>query len=109
MQFAYFVNNGLQGTSMNRCFLNIIHKMVQVLQQQFIGCFREQIKDDLKTREPQTGGLSVNSTADSLSLNFLVYFGKMSRYFSRNFLQIQITSKRIYDWELLDITVHQVS
>ena len=27
---SYFVNNGLQGASMNRCFFfNIIHKMVQ--------------------------------------------------------------------------------
>ena len=38
---ACFVNNGLQRASMNRRFLNIIHKMVQILQQQFIGRFRE--------------------------------------------------------------------
>ena len=30
---VYFVNNGLQSTSKNRNFLNIIHKMVQFLQQ----------------------------------------------------------------------------
>ena len=29
---AYFVNNGLQTSSMNRSFLNIIYKMVQILQ-----------------------------------------------------------------------------
>ena len=29
---------------------------------------------DVETREPQTRGLSVNSIADSLSLNFLAYF-----------------------------------
>ena len=31
LQCAYFVNNGLQSASMNRRFLNIIHKMVQIL------------------------------------------------------------------------------
>ena len=33
LQNAYFVNNGLQGASMNKRFLNIIHKMVQIIQQ----------------------------------------------------------------------------
>ena len=32
LQCAYFVNNGLQNASMNRRFLNIIHKMGQILQ-----------------------------------------------------------------------------
>ena len=40
-QCAYFVINGPQSTSMNRRFFNIIDKMVQILQQQFIGSFRE--------------------------------------------------------------------
>ena len=31
-QCAYFVNNGLQSASMNRRFLNIIHKIVKILQ-----------------------------------------------------------------------------
>ena len=31
LQNAYFVNNGLQSASVNRHFLNIIHKMVQTL------------------------------------------------------------------------------
>ena len=31
LQWAYFVNNGLQSASMNRHFFNIIHKMVQIL------------------------------------------------------------------------------
>ena len=33
LQYAYFAINGLQSASMNRSFLNIIHKMVQTLQQ----------------------------------------------------------------------------
>ena len=37
---------------------------------------------DVETREPQTQGLCVNSFADSLSLNFLVYFAEMPKYFS---------------------------
>ena len=32
LQCAYFIDNGLQSASMNRRFLNIIHKLVQVLQ-----------------------------------------------------------------------------
>ena len=28
LQHAYFVNNGLQSASMNRSFLNVIHKMI---------------------------------------------------------------------------------
>ena len=51
---------------MNRCILNIIHKMVQILQQ-FLVLGRKQ-GGDVETREPQTRGLSVNSIADSLSL-----------------------------------------
>ena len=41
LQCACIVNNGLQSASMKRRFLNIIHKMVQILQQLFIGRFRE--------------------------------------------------------------------
>ena len=37
LQCAYFVNNGLQRASMNRVFFNMIHKMVKILQKQFIG------------------------------------------------------------------------
>ena len=33
LQCTYFVNNGLQSGSMKRDFLNIIHKMLQMLQQ----------------------------------------------------------------------------
>ena len=33
LQCAYYVNSGLQSTSMNRRFLNITNKMVQILQQ----------------------------------------------------------------------------
>ena len=33
LQSAYFAINGLKSASMNRQFLNIIHKMVQILQQ----------------------------------------------------------------------------
>ena len=80
LQCAYFVNNGLQSASMNKRFLNIIHKMVQILQQ-FISRFRVSTRGDVETCEPQIRGLSVNSIADSLSLNFLVYFAKMPSYF----------------------------
>ena len=41
LQCAYFVNNGLQRASMNRVFFNMIHKMVKILQKQFIGRFWE--------------------------------------------------------------------
>ena len=37
---------------------------------------------DSETREPQTRAVSVNSIADSLSLNFLVYVTDMWSYFS---------------------------
>ena len=57
LQCEYFINNGLQDASMNRRFLNIIHK-------------------------PQTRGLSVNSISNSLSLNFHVYFVDILNYFS---------------------------
>ena len=63
LQCAYFVNNDLQSASMNRRFLNIIHKMVQILQQ----------RGTVKTREPQTWGPSVNSIADSLNLNLFTF------------------------------------
>ena len=33
LQLAYFVNNGLQSAFMNKRFLNIIHKIVHILQQ----------------------------------------------------------------------------
>ena len=33
LQCAYFVNNGIKSASMDRHVLNIIHKMVQSLQQ----------------------------------------------------------------------------
>ena len=36
----------------------------------------------VETREPQTRGLSVNSTANSLSPNFLVCFANIWTYFS---------------------------
>ena len=38
--------------------------------------------EDIETHEPQTRRLSINLIADSLSLNFLVYFDRMSTYFS---------------------------
>ena len=38
--------------------------------------------EDIETHEPQTRRLSIDLTADSLSLNFLVYFDRMSSYFS---------------------------
>ena len=44
LQCAYFVNNVLQTTKRfyeQTFFLNIIHKMVQILQQKFLGRFRE--------------------------------------------------------------------
>ena len=34
---------------------------------------------DIETREPQTREVSVNSTAGSLSRNFLAYFAEMSK------------------------------
>ena len=33
LQYGYFVINGLQSAFINRRFSNIIHKMVQILQQ----------------------------------------------------------------------------
>ena len=33
LQCVYFINHGLQSASMNRRVLNIIYKMVQILQQ----------------------------------------------------------------------------
>ena len=36
----------------------------------------------VETHEPQTRRLSSNSSVDSLSLNFPVYFGQMLNYFS---------------------------
>ena len=37
---------------------------------------------DVETHEHQTCGLSANSIADFISLNFLAYFAKMSSYLS---------------------------
>ena len=42
------------------------------------------------------------STADLVTLTEEILNGKL------HFLCSDITSKRIYDWELLDITVHEV-
>ena len=91
LQCTYFVKNGLKSSSMNSRFLNIIHKIIQILQQNGINStngtiiyrsFQEVNNGDVETRKPQTRGLSVNSIADSLSLNFLVYFAEKPRYFS---------------------------
>ena len=132
LQCTYFVNNGLQSASVNRHFLNIIHKMVQIWRQLFIIHYRERTRVDVETCEPQTQELSVSSVADSLSLNFLVFLVEMSRYFSMKtkeklgnanwvkefscrFLQNvfsnrqYVSSKCISDWELPDITVHKVN
>ena len=46
-----------------------------------MGRFREWTRGNVETREPWTGGLSANSIADSLCLNFLVYFAEISSYF----------------------------
>ena len=62
------LNSGPQSASVNKWFLNIIYQMLQILQRYFISCFR-----DVETCEPQTRGLSLNSIADSLGLNILVY------------------------------------
>ena len=32
LQWAYFVNNGLQSVSISRSFLNIIYRMIQIVQ-----------------------------------------------------------------------------
>ena len=56
--------------------------MVQILQQQLIGRgVNKGGGEDVETREPETRGLSVNTIADSLSLNVLVYFAKISSHF----------------------------
>ena len=68
LQYTYFLNSGPQSASVNKWFLNIIYQMLQILQRYFISCFR-----DVETCEPQTRGLSLNSIADSLGLNILVY------------------------------------
>ena len=64
-------------------FFNIMHKIVQVLSiyWSFQGVKREG-GGGVESREPQTRGLSVNSIADPLSLNFVVWFAEMSSYFS---------------------------
>ena len=46
-----------------------------------MGRFREWTRGNVETREPWTGGLSANSIADSLCLNFLVYLAEISSYF----------------------------
>ena len=38
---------------MNSRFLNVVHKMVQILQQWFIGRFRKETRGYLETCEPQ--------------------------------------------------------
>ena len=47
LQCASIVNNGLRSASMNRCILNIMHKMVQILQQ-FLVLGRKQGGGTLK-------------------------------------------------------------
>ena len=151
LQCAYFVNNGLQSVSINRYFLNITRKTVQVLQQEFIGRFRELTRGYAENLEPKTRGLRLNSIAESFSLKFLVCFSEISGYFSMKkkkrkvmrcgevgWLESCVTREfpntcqnkciykysinpryikqwiichftRIYDWDLLDITVHEVN
>ena len=42
--------------------------------------FREYTRGEVKTREPLTRGLSVNSISDFLSLIFYVYIAKTNAY-----------------------------
>ena len=53
LKWENFVNNGLQSAPINRRFFNIIHKMVQILQQEFVCRFTESTREDTETREPK--------------------------------------------------------
>ena len=108
------------------------NKMVQILQQ--CWSFQGDNKGDVETREPQTQTLGSNSFADSLNHNFLVYFAEMLSCFlkktnKRKVRKCQVRKGLftliftkyiqqwiiyyfkiyIYDWELLDITAHEVN
>ena len=87
LQCACFVDNGLRSGFLNRRFLyyfyNVSHIFYDdVLRIFFIlfkgGHFNECTKGTLNSRTPNTSTeLSVISFADSLNLNFLVYFAEI--------------------------------
>ena len=76
MQCAYFLKNGLQCASMNRRFFWISYI-------KWYKFYDNDLSVVLGSKhECRWIVLSVNSIADSLGLNFLVYFAEMSSYFS---------------------------
>ena len=87
LQCAYFVNNDLQSASVNRHFLNIIIRWCKFCNNDlsfFLG--NGQGQANVETREVLKLTRIEHQfncwLSFSLSLNFLVYFAKMSIYFS---------------------------
>ena len=71
LQFTYFVNNGLQGASMNRRFLNIMQKMIQNFTTTIYRSFYWVNKGERWNW--WTRGLNGNSVADSFSASTFLF------------------------------------
>ena len=89
LQCEYFVNNGLHYTVL---LWTDIFWISYIKWYKFYNSNLSVVLGSkpggAETCEPQTWELSINSIVDSLSLKFLVYFAKMSSYFSQNSLKI---------------------
>ena len=82
LQCAYFVNNGLQDASINRRFWMSYIKWYKFYNNNLLVVLGSTRGATWKLVNPNERRLNVNSIADSLSLNVLVYFVEMSSYFS---------------------------
>ena len=88
---------------MNRHFLNIIHGTIEYTFEWYkfynknLSVVLGSKQGNFETRETQTQGLSVNSTADSLSINFLLYFAEMSSFLSMKTSKSKVTKCLRFD------------
>ena len=59
-----------------------------------MGLFRKLTRGEVETSELQPRGLNVNLIADSLNLEFLLYFADMSSYFSMKTNKIEVAESK---------------
>ena len=103
LQYAYFVNNGLQSSSINRRFLNVIHKMVQILQ--IYWSFQEVNKGGRwNSWTPNTRTERQFNCLLSLSLNFLLYLPRCQVIFQWKQTKVRKCLKYIKEFFIVDLT-----
>ena len=95
LQCTYFVNNDLQSASVNRHFLNIIIRWCKFCNNDLSFVLgSEQGQANIEARECwNSQGLSISSTADSLSLSDLIFLFTLPR--CQVIFQWQLTEKKL--------------